>query len=532
MPVKTTLTIEQVSAENARLLTLLETKSSYIQTLQNQIYLLRHARFGRKTEKDVVAEQLSLQFDEADDSDFEQEELTTEADSDSTEVSTYTRKKKGHGRKPLPKTLPFIEKTYDLTEPEKQCSCGCLLSHIGDVRSEQLDVVPQMTFRIVHIRKKYACKGCEETIVTAKSPQQPLPKSMASAGLLAAVIDSKFNRHTPLYRQEDMFKRAGMPVTRSTLSRWLIKSADLLKPLVDLLQQSIIQHDIAFADETTLQVLNEDNRPSTSKSYMWLFIGAPPDKCAFVYQYHATRAARIAVDFFNEFIGYLHADCYRAYINLGAGKNITHVACMAHARRYFVDVTRLTRKKKGLAHKVVDKIAGLYKIEKELKSAHATATQIAKLRQKKSAPILAELKIFLNDNIIKVPPQGPLAKAVKYMLNHFDALSHYLKDGRLEIDNNRAERSIKPFVIGRKNWLFHGSTAGAHAGATLFSLIETCKHHNIDVFSWLKYALDNIQHADTDEKRTLLLPFNVSKQQLAEARSMPQLTFPDKNTND
>jgi len=386
-----------------------------------------------------------------------------------------------------------------------------------------------MTFRVVHIRKKYACTSCEDSIKLAKLPKQPLPKSMASAGLLATVIDSKFNRHTPLYRQEDMFKRAGMPVTRATLGHWLIKSADLLTPLLKLLEDTIQNYDIAHADETTLQVLKEKGRSPTSKSYMWLFIGGPPDKRSFVYQYHPSRSGSIPADFFIDYKGYLHADCYRAYINLGKKESITHVACMAHARRYFVDVTRLTRKKKGIAHQVVDEMAELYKIEKELKEEKASTEAIRQARLKKSKPILDGIKTFIENNITRVPPQSPLAKAVNYTLNHFDALSHYLDDGRLEIDNNRAERSIKPFVIGRKNWMFHGNDKGARAGATLYSFVETCKAHNVDVFAWFKVALDNIQQADTVEKLEKLLPFNVKPEQLELARSMPDLIFPEKS---
>jgi transposase len=514
---------EEITAEKySSLLALVSKQATQIETLQHQLYLMRHARFGRKSEKDVVAEQLSLQFDEADASAVEEE-----APEETVETITYTRKK-GQGRKPLPKSLPYIEKVYDLNEEEKQCACGCALTHISDECSEQLDVIPQMTFRVVNIRKKYACKACEETIKSAKLPKQPIPKSMASPGLLAAVIDAKFNRHTPLYRQEDMFKRAGLSVTRGTLSDWVIKSAALLTPLIKLMEDIIRNYDIAYADETTLQVLKEKNRKATQKSYMWLFIGGPPDKRSFIYAYHPTRANRVATDFFEDYQGYLHADCYSAYVALGKKEGITHVACMAHARRYFVDVTRLTKKKKGLAFNVVEQIAKLYLIEKELKEEQATPERIKQVRKAKATPILLGIKTLIDENIMKVLPEGPLGKAVKYMLNNWDALNQYLKDGRLEIDNNRAERSIKPFVIGRKNWLFHGNDVGARAGGTLFSLIETCKAHNIDVFSWLKHALSNIQQADTIEKLEQLLPFNVKAEQLEAARMMPELIFPDK----
>ena len=513
---------EEVTAENhSSLLALVSQLKSQNETLQHQLYLIKHARFGRKTEKDVVSEQMELQFDEADAVSLEQE-----APEESSETITYTRKK-GQGRKPLPKSLPYVENVYDLPEEEKQCACGCALTYIGDDCSEQLDVIPQMTFRVVNIRKKYACKTCEETIKSAKLPKQPIPKSMATPGLLATVIDAKFNRHTPLYRQEDMFKRAGLSVTRATLSDWVIKSAALLTPLLKVMQDIIQTYDIAYADETTLQVLKEKGRKATSKSYMWLFIGGPPDKRSFVYEYHPTRSHRIVTEFFEDYQGYLHADCYRAYVEIGNKEGITHVACMAHARRYFVDVTRLTKKKKGLAFKVVEQLAKLYHIEKLLKEEQASPERIKQVRQGKSAPILLGIKKLIDDNITKVAPQGPLGKAVNYMLNHWDALNHYLKDGRLEIDNNRAERSIKPFVIGRKNWLFHGNDVGARAGGVFFSLIETCKAHNIDVFAWLKHALNSIQHADTVEKLEKMLPFNVKAEQLEAARAMPQLIFPE-----
>jgi hypothetical protein len=278
--------------------------------------------------------------------------------------------------------------------------------------------------------------------------------------LLAAIIDSKFNRHMPLYRQEAMFAQAGVPVSRATLGNWLIKSAALLTPLVKLMEADVHDYDITFADETTLQVLKEKDRPATSKSYMWLFIGGPPDKRAFIYQYHPTRSHKIPAQFLVDFKGYLQADCYGAYVQLGKLPHIKHVACLAHARRYFVDVTKLS-KKQGLAHQVVQLMAKLYHLESQLKAKNGSPEGVYVGRQKYASPIFDQLKKLIDDNLNKVPPKSPLGKAVHYLLTHWHALKRYLDDGRLEIDNNRAERSIKPFVIGRKNWLFHGNDIGA-----------------------------------------------------------------------
>lgn len=522
--------LELLQQENARLLALvgqqeqtIQQQKSSIANLHHQLHLFRTARFGRKSEKGVVPEQYALQFDEA--VPTVEEEAPEVAGT--TETITYTRAKKGTGRKVLPQSLPYVEQVHDLSNEEKQCGCGCTLTHIGDDITEQLDVVPQMTFRVVHIRKKYACKDCEETILTAKRPRQPIPKSIASPGLLAAVIDAKFNRHMPLYRQEAMFSESNISVTRGTLSNWMIKSANLLTPLVKLMEDGIQNHDVAYADETSLQVLKEKERLPTQKSYMWLFIGGPPDKRAFVYQYHPSRTHQIPFDFFADFKGYLHADCYKAYVALGKQEHVHHVACWAHARRYFVDVAKST-KKEGLAHQVVKLIGKLYQLERKLKDENASYAQTFMRRVKDARPILAQIEKLLDDAQLKVPPKSPLGVALHYSLTHWNALNHYLYDGRLEIDNNRSERAIKPFVIGRKNWLFHGNDIGARAGSILFSLIETCKQHQVEVFSWLKYVLGNIHQAETAEQLENLLPYNIDRQLLNSMRTIPDLKFPDK----
>lgn len=526
------LSPEQMQQEILRLMALvgqneekIQQQKVFIQNLQHQLHLFRTARFGRKTEKGVVPEQLSLQFDDAVPT---VEEETAPEPAESTETITYTRNKKGTGRKALPKSLPYIQNIHDLSDAEKQCACGCSLTHIGDEVSEQLDVVPQMTFRVVNIRKKYACKNCEETVRLAKLPKQPIDKAIAAPGLLAAVIDAKFNRHMPLYRQEAMFGEANISITRGTLSNWMIKAANLLTPLVKLMEADIHQYDIAFADETPLQVLKEKDRLVTQKSYMWLFIGGPPDKRAFVYQYHATRSHQIPFDFFADFKGWLHADCYKAYVTLGQLEHIKHVACWAHARRYFVDVVK-TNKKEGLAHQVVKLIGKLYHLESELKDKKATPEVIFIRREQEAKPVLAQIKALLDDAQFKVPPKSPLGTAVFYAMNHWGALNIYLQDGRLEIDNNRSERAIKPFVIGRKNWLFHGNDVGAQAGSILFSLIETCKHHKVEVFSWMKYVLTNIHRAETVEQLEKLLPYNLDPVLLTDMRSIPELIMPVKD---
>lgn len=519
-------TFEELQTENARLLAVIEQRDSTIQNLQHQLHLFRTARFGRKSEKGVVPEQMALQFDETyvdTESNIPENDLVAQ-----TETMTDSRPRKGTGRKALPKSLPYIEQIYDISDDEKNCACGCALTHISDEVTEQLDIVPQMTFRVVHIRKKYACKECSDTIRLAKLPKHPIDKSIATPGLLAAVINSKFNHHMPLYRQEAMFTQVDISVTRATLSHWLIKSADLLTPLVKLMEADINDYDVAYADETSLQVLKEKNRAPTQKSFMWLFLGGPPNKRAVVYQYHPTRGHQIPHDFFTDFKGYIHADCYQAYVALGQREHIHHVACWAHARRYFVDVAK-SHKKQGLAHQVVTLIGKLYQIERELKDSNANHSLIFMTRAQQSRPLILQIKTILDEATLKVPPQSPIGKALFYSLTHWDALNVFLFDGRLEIDNNLSERSIKPFVIGRKNWLFHGNDLGAKAGSTLFSLIETCKQNKIETFSWFKYVLTHIHQANTIEKLEQLLPYNIDPTLLADMRSLPNLIIPGKD---
>lgn len=500
----------------------IKSKDLLISSLHQQLFVLKNAKFGRKSEKLDEDKQLDLGFDEA--------ELLSSQEIEPDEVietKTVVVKKKKPGRKLLPTTMPYIEHVYDISEADKQCTCGCALTHIGNETSEQLDVLPQVTYRVINIRKKYACKSCEDTIVTAKLPQQPFPKSIATAGLVAAVIDAKFNRHLPLYRQEDMFKSMGAEMSRTNLGNWVVKAAELLKPIVDKMVEQIKKYDVAYADETVLQVLNEQGKLSTSTSYMWLFGGGPPEKRCFVYQYHSSRQEAIAKQFFDSFEGYLHADCYGAYVNLDKSR-IKHVACMAHARRYFIDIVKATKNKPGIAKSAVEWFAKLYAIEKKLKEDHASTEQIKQARMTETKPILNEFKQWLLAQQKTVLPKSPLGKALFYSIKHWDSLTQYINDGRLEIDNNRSERAIKPFVIGRKNWLFNTSTKGADASSVLFSLVQTCKEHDMDVFAYFKYALESVAKCNNEQDIQFLLPYNVNPELLKAQRIIPVLLHDDK----
>jgi len=480
------------------------------QTVENeklrfQLAKMLHNQYKRKSDKVGQAFQASL-FDEAESEEVD-EEAVKQADKEIS-VAQHTRKK--NGRKPLPECLERVKKEYDLEGSEKQCACGHELSRIGEELSEQLEFIPAKVCVIQHVRYKYACKQCEETVKTAEWPKQPIEKSIASPSLLAQILVSKYQHHLPLHRQEQIFKSIGIDLVRNTMSLWVIRCGKLLEPLITLMQKIQMDYDIAYADETTIQVLKEPNKPPSSKSYMWLFVGGSTQQRSFIYQYQPTRAQAVAKEYFASFTGWLHSDGYAAYTALFNTLPIQGVHCWAHARRKFADIIKTIKAKKaGLSHWAVAHIAKLYKIEREAKEKNLNASEIYQLRQEKSKPLLDEMKRWLDKNIQRTLPQSPIGQALSYCLKYWENLIRYIDDGRLEIDNNLSERAIRPFTIGRKNWTFADTVNGAKASAAIYSLIETCKYHQVDTLQYFKQVLEKIPSCKTNEDYSQLLPFNI-----------------------
>jgi transposase len=487
------------------LIELLHQKNKHILFLEelHRAYQLR--QFGNQSEK-IAPDQYSL-FDEAVLPKNTEKLLQAEEE---IQVAAYTKKP---GRKALPSELTRVQRIYDLEESEKICACGCALTHIKDEKSEQLEIIPARIYVIEHCRLKYACRACEETIKTAPMPKAPLPRSIAAAGLLSHVIVSKFQDHLPLYQQEKILKRIGIDIPRATLCLWVIKCAELLKPFMQIKHEYILNYDIAYCDETTVQVLKDPNKGVGSKKYMWLFAGGPPDQFVFIYHYHPSRSHEVAFNFFENFNGYLHCDGFPAYDTLaGKNKTITLSGCLYHARRKFVEVVKLVNGREGVATTVVAYIAKLACIEENIKT--LSAKEKLHTRQEKSKPLFDELHHYLLASQPNVPPKSLLGKAISYTLNQWHKLVVHLNDGRLDNSNNLSERAIKPFVIGRKGWLFADSVAGAEAAAILFSLIETCKHHKVEPYDWFRYVLQKMPSCNTPEEIKALLPFNIDKQLL------------------
>lgn len=479
-----------------------------IAQLLEQLKLGRQRQFGSKSERHIEGHPQALLFNEAE-LPTNQEEIV-QADESITVASFKRKKHKGKpGRKPLPENLPREERVYDLTDKEKQCACGCTRECIGDERSEQLGYVPAKPYVIVNVRKKYGCPRCKQGVVTAKLPAQPIPKSIASPALLAYVSVAKFEDYLPLYRLERILQRVGVDIARCTLSLWVIRCAELLKPLYDRLQKHIQQYPVVSIDETPVQVLKEPDRPATTKSYMWVLGGGPPKKPAWIYHYAPSRSHTVLDNLLADFSGYLHCDGYKGYDSFAAKhEGITQVGCWYHMRRYFKDAEKLSSKP-GLANRALRMIKQLAKIEEQGK--RLTVEQRYQLRQRKAKPIVNKFNCWLKDNVLAVPPQSTLGKAFTYALNQWPKLINYLCDGRLHISNNHTERAVKPFVMGRKAWLFANSIAGANAAAIIYSIIETCKANQISAYDYLNYVYTQLPLCQSEKEIEKLLPFNLDQ---------------------
>jgi transposase len=400
--------------------------------------------------------------------------------------------------------------------PEDQRHCphdGQVLAEINQVVSEQLDIIPAQIRVIRHIRKQYAC-SCGQCIKTAALPPQPIPKSLASPGLLAHITVSKYQDALPLYRQETILKRIGVELPRATLANWMIQAGSLIQPLINLLRDRLLAYDILQMDETPVQVLKEPGKMAQSKSYLWLQRGGPPEQPVVLYDYDPGRGAGVPKRLLEGFKGYLQTDGYDGYNAAVAVGSLTPVGCMAHARRKFNEAVKAQGKKKqrGKAHRGLALIQKLYRIEKQTRKLTPKARHAH--RQRHARPILEELRTWLDESLPQVPPTSATGKALNYLHNEWDKLIRYLDDGRLEIDNNGAENAIRPFVLGRKNWLFSTSVKGVKASANLYSLIETAKANGLEPYAYLRYLFRQLPLAETVEAIEALLPGNLSKNRI------------------
>ncbi len=500
----------------------LSEKAQRIEQLLDYILLLRKRQFGASADR-TNKDQVSL-FDEAE---LEQllAELDLPADPEEDE-SAHEKKatdeqgeKKKPVRRPLPANLDRIEKIIDLSDAEK-AAMGDDWTFIGYDTSEQLAVIPRQHYVIAFKRAKYApnhdaVAGAEQGLRIAPRPEQILPKSIAHSSVIADVVVRKFVDGLPFYRQEVIYNRDNIDLSRQTMSGWTIQLHERLTPLMTVMKRLLYQGRVIHIDETRLQVLNEPNRDNTQLSYMWVYGGGPPDKPVIWYHYADSRGSEVPVDFLfptEEALPacemYLVTDGYDGYNALSRSPGILgHGACWAHVRRRFVEATH-GRKNTAAAHQMVALIHKLYQVERTARN--KTPQEREAIRQKQTAPIMDKIKTWLDEKATKVLPKSPLGTAIAYTLNLWPNLITCLEDGHIEIDNNKAENAIRPFVIGRKGWLFSGSPRGAHASATLYTLVESAKANKLEPWAYLNYLFERLPAAKSEQALLALLPQNLT----------------------
>lgn len=496
--------IESLPDDPKQLKKLLSEVVQKYQFLEEQFRLAQHKQFGKSTEGHPGQGEL---FNEA-------EELSVDSEEPDKENISYTRNKPK--RKPLPKDLPREVVLHDIREDEKVCDCcGSNLHQIGEDKSEKLEFIPAKVKVIEHVRPKYGCRTCEKDgtsdhIKQAPMPHSIIPKGYATPSLLSQIITSKYQYGLPLYRQEAMFKQHGIEISRKTMADWILRCSELFKPLYDRLHELLLQQPVIQADETTLKVINEDK----ATSYMWVYAtgaDSPEGKIKgtaipniVLFDYHNSRAGQCAVDFLQGFKGYLQVDGYAGYEQTQAKL----VGCWAHARRKFVEAKKAQGKKSsGKADWALNHIQKLYRIDTQIKD--KTLDERYQARQQKSLPVLTQFETWLSKSKQQVLPKTKLGEAIQYCLNQWQKLQGFTLDGHLSIDNNRCERAIKPFVIGRKNWLFSQTATGANASAILYSIIETAKANNLNVFDYIMQSLEVLSQKEPNIEQ--LLPWHVDK---------------------
>jgi len=512
--------LEQQAQALAEQRKILGEREQHIQRLLDYITLLKRKRFGPSAER-IPAAQLKL-FDEAELEALiaELEEGLEEPTAPQSNPSDPEKPKAKPVRRALPEHLPRVERVIDLPETDKQ-AMGADWTFIGYDESEQLAVIPRQPYVIRFKRAKYAplndaLPGAEQGVVIAPRAAQILPKAIAHSSLIADVVVGKFVDALPLYRQEKIFAREGIDISRQTMAGWMIQLDEKLTPLMAAMKALFYQGRVMHIDETRLQVLDEPGREATQLSYMWVYRGGPPQQPVIWFQYAETRSGEIPREFL--FPGglatpgdsdppsgvYILTDGYSGYNALAREVGIAgHAACWAHVRRKFVEAAA-GRQNTAAAHQMVALIGKLYAIERALRDSSPTEREAA--RQERSKPILDKIQAWLVEKAPQVLPKGLLGQAIAYTLGLWSQLTTFLDNGYIPLDNNLAENAIRPFVVGRKNFLFSGSPAGAQASATLYSLIETAKANGLEPRAYLTFLFERLPVAKTPEALNALLP--------------------------
>jgi transposase len=487
--------------------------------LKEQLNRFKRQLFDAKSEVSA-AHQKDMFFNEAEVVGAQAQPAAAETEDDKIDVPAHQRAKRG--RKPLDPDLPREVRRHELPEDERVCPHdGARLSEIGVETSEQLDVVPQQVRVIRHERVKYACPCCDGGLRLAAKPPQVIPKGLLSEAALAWVITSKYLDGLPLYRQAVLLGRfGGTELSRNTLAASVVRVGQATQPVLNLLRDALLDSFIVHGDETEVQVLKEPGRKAQAKSYMWVQMteasgtqGTGPPIRLFGYSpSRSTHSARTLYEGMRPG-GVLMSDGYEPYAAIAEQHRLVHLGCWAHCRRYFNDALQaLPKDKRGpeqLPARFIELIGQLYKLEAEARRDKLDAQALQHQRRLHSAPVLEQIEALALQHLHGVLPGSLLGKALHYLTAQWPKLVRYVDDGRYPIDNNACENAIRPFVVGRRNWLFADTVAGANASANLYSLLQTCLANGIDGYRYLRALLVALPKARTVEDYEALLPWRL-----------------------
>ena len=475
-------------------------RDTEIEHLKLLIAKLKRMQFGRSSEKlNKQVEQLELRL----------EELQSAEAQIAAARTPEPREKTQPVRRPLPEHLPRKEVVH---QPSCSCpDCGQEMRQIGEDVSEMLDYVPEH-FRVIrHVRPRLACARCEK-IVQLDAPSRPIDRGMASAALLAHILVSKYADHLPLYRQSEIYARQRVELERSTMAEWVGRCFHLLDPLTEALARYVLRANKLHADDTPVPVL-DPGRGKTKTGRLWVYVrddrpAASVDPPAVLFRYAPDRSGERPGEHLKHFSGILQADAYAGFHHLYDGDRIKEAACWAHARRAFYDIHQAN--KSPIAAEALERISKLYEIEADIRGSPPPTR--AEIRKARAGPLLEDLRAWLKHTLSRLSKKSELAKAIGYVLTRWAALTRYVEDGRIEIDNNAAERALRAVALGRKNYLFCGSDAGGERAAAIYSLIGTAKLNGMDPEAYLRYVIERI--ADHPINRIEeLLPWAVAASQ-------------------
>jgi transposase len=467
--------------------------------------------------------QKDMFFNEAEALGVQAQPAAQEEDGEDEGIDVPAHKRAKRGRKPLDPALPRHVVRHELPESERMCPHdGSPLKEIGVEASEQLDIIPQQVRVIRHERVKYACPCCDGALRLASKPAQVIPKGLFSEGLLAWVITSKYCDGLPLYRQAALLGRfGGSDLSRNTMAASVVRVGQAVQPIINLLRDHLLDAPLTYGDETQIQVLKEPGKSAQSKSYMWAQMtqGSGPDGTGppiRLFAYSPWRSTQAAQVLYAGMRGgtVLMTDGYAVYDQISKANQLVHLACWAHCRRDFNDALQAlpkhARTADQLAAQFIDLIGKLYAVEAKARERELGVQELLEQRQLHSVPVLEQIEALLLANLHSVLPGSLLGKALHYLSSQWSKLSLYVTHGAYPIDNNACENSIRPFVIGRKNWLFSDTVAGANASANLYSLMQTCAVNAVNGYKYLRALLVALPKAQTADDYEALLPWAIT----------------------